>query len=86
MSVAYVPTIESVWNWKPGRSPEPFEKWSINAIIALIGVVSALAGHHDYLALIYPLRALLLCVVVAALIIRWHYKNEMALASQGTRE
>jgi hypothetical protein len=23
MSVAYFPTIESVWQWKPGRSPEP---------------------------------------------------------------
>jgi hypothetical protein len=78
LTVAYFPTIESVWKWKPGRSPEPVEKWSINAVIALIGVFTDLAGRHDYLALMYPLRALVLCVIVAALIVRWGHKNEAA--------
>ncbi len=68
MSVAYFPTIESVWQWKPGRSPEPVETWSINAIAALIGVVIDITGSHDYIAMLYPLRAFLLCMIIAALV------------------
>jgi hypothetical protein len=49
MSVAYLPTIESLWRWKLGPSPEPMEKWGINVIIALIGVVVDITGRHDYL-------------------------------------
>jgi hypothetical protein len=75
MSVAYVPTIESLWRWKLGPSPEPIEKWGINVIIALIGVVVDITGRHDYLAMVYPLRALILCVVVVVLIIRWQEKS-----------
>ena len=30
---------------------------------------------QDYLAMVYPLRALILCIVVVALIIRWKQKN-----------
>jgi len=77
MSVAYLPTIESLWCWKPGPSPEPMEKWGINVIIALIGVVVDITGRHDYLAMVYPLRALILCVVVVALITRWEQKSKV---------
>lgn len=77
MSVAYFPTIESLWVWKPGRAPEPVETWSITAVAALIGVVIDLTGtRHDYLALLYPLRAFILCVTVVALVVRWNYKNK----------
>jgi hypothetical protein len=38
MSVAYLPTIESLSRWKLGPSPEPIEKWGVNVIIALIGI------------------------------------------------
>jgi hypothetical protein len=72
MSVAYLPTIESLWRWKLGPSPEPMEKWGINA---LIGVVVDITGRHDYLAMVYPLRALILCVVVVVLITRWEQKS-----------
>jgi hypothetical protein len=30
------------------------EKWGINVIIALIGVVVDITGRHDYLAMVYP--------------------------------
>jgi hypothetical protein len=76
MSVAYLPTIESLWRWKLGPSPEPMEKWGINVIIALIGVAVDLTGRHDYLAMVYPLRALILCVVVVVLICRWKLKTK----------
>ena len=76
MSVAYLPTIESLWRWKLGPSPEPMEKWGINVIIALIGVLVDITGRHDYLAMVYPLRALILCVVVVVLIARWEHKSE----------
>jgi uncharacterized membrane protein YkvI len=76
MSVAYLPTIESLWCWKPGPSPEPMEKWGINVIIALIGVVVDITGQHDYLAMVYPLRALILCIVVVLLITRWEQKTK----------
>jgi uncharacterized membrane protein YkvI len=76
MSVAYLPTIESLWRWKLGPSPEPMEKWGINVIIALIGVVVDITGRHDYLAMVYPLRALILCVAVVLLITRWEQKSK----------
>jgi uncharacterized membrane protein YkvI len=75
MTVAYVPTIESMWQWKPGRSPEPVETWSINAVAALIGVVLDVTGSHDYVAMLYPLRAFLLCVMIVGLVVRWERKS-----------
>jgi uncharacterized membrane protein YkvI len=75
MSVAYFPTIESVWQWKPGRSPEPVETWSITAVAALIGVVIDVTGSHDYLAMLYPLRAFVLCVIIVMLVRRWDQNN-----------
>ncbi len=76
MSIAYIPTIESVWRWKPDLSPEPIEKWSVNAVIAFIGVVVDITDRRDYLALIYPLRAFILCAIVVVLIHRWNQKNK----------
>jgi uncharacterized membrane protein YkvI len=76
MSVAYFPTFESLWRWKLGPSPEPMEKWGINVMIAVIGVVVDVTGRHDYLAMVYPLRALILCIVVVVLIARWEYKSK----------
>jgi len=76
MSVAYFPTIESMWRWKPGRSPEPLETWSINAVVALLGVLIDVSGRHDYVAMLYPLRALLLCTVIVVLVRRWERKNK----------
>lgn len=78
MSVAYLPTLESLWQWRLGPSPEPMEKWGINVMIALIGLMVDLTGRHDYLAMVYPLRALILCVVVVVLIKRWEQKSEAA--------
>lgn len=78
MSVAYFPTIESVWQWKPGRSPEPVETWSINAVAALIGVVIDITGSHDYIAMLYPLRAFILCIIIVALVVRWNRKARMS--------
>jgi hypothetical protein len=75
MSVAYLPTIESLWRVKQGPAPEPWETWSINSSIGLVGVVTALTGKRDFLAMIYPLRAFILCALVVALILRWRYKN-----------
>lgn len=74
MSVAYFPTIESVWRWKPGRSPEPIETWAINALAAFISVIVAVSGSHDYVAMLYPLRAFILCMIVVALVGRWRRK------------
>ncbi len=76
MSVAYFPTIESVWQWKPGRSPEPVETWSINAVAALIGVAIDVTGSHDYVAVLYPLRAFILCVIIVVLVGRWQQKSK----------
>ena len=75
MSVAYLPTLESLWRWKPGGPPEPMEKWGINIIIALAGLLVDVTGRHDYLAMVYPLRALILCVLVVVLILRWRKKS-----------
>jgi hypothetical protein len=77
MSVAYFPTFESLWRWKPGPSPEPMEKWGINVMIAVIGVVVDITGRRDYLAMVYSLRALILCIVVVVLIARWEYKSKV---------
>jgi uncharacterized membrane protein YkvI len=76
MSVAYLPTIENVWRWKPGRSPEPVEAWGVNAVAALLGVVVDVTGRHDYVAMLYPLRAFLLCMTIVALVLRWEWKNK----------
>jgi hypothetical protein len=76
MSVAYLPTIESMWEVRRGGSPEPVETWSVNAVAALIGVVVDVTGHHDYVAMLYPLRAFLLCVVIAGLVARWRTKQK----------
>ena len=75
MTVAYLPTLESLWRWKPGKPPEPSDKWSINVLITLIGLVVDLTGKRDYLAMVYPLRALVLCLLVVSLILRWELKN-----------
>jgi hypothetical protein len=76
MSVAYFPTVENLWACRAGRAPEPVETWSINAVAALIGVVIDLTGaHHDYVAMLYPLRAFILCMTVVLLVSRWNYKN-----------
>lgn len=83
MSIAYLPTVESMWRWRAGRSPEPMEKWGINAAIALLGVIAAIADRRDYLAMVYPLRAFVLCVLVAVLIGRWNRKS-MAAEAQGS--
>jgi uncharacterized membrane protein YkvI len=76
MSVVYFPTIESVWQWKPGRSPEPIEAWSINAVAGLIGVVIDVTGSHDYVAMLYPLRAFILCIIIVVLVGRWEQKSK----------
>ena len=76
MCVAYFPTIESVWQWKLGESPEPIETWSITAVAALIGVFIDVTGSHDYIAMLYPLRAFILCVIIALLVRRWEQKNK----------
>jgi uncharacterized membrane protein len=76
MSIAYLPTFESLWRWKLGPVPEPMEKWGINVMIASVGIVVDTTGRHDYLALVYPLRALILCIVVVLLIARWKQKSK----------
>ncbi len=76
MVTAFFPTIESVWQWKPGKSPEPVETWSINALAALIGVIIDATGSHDYLAMLYPLRAFVLCVIIVMLVKRWEQKSK----------
>jgi len=59
------------WN-----TTQPQDKWIINVLITLIGLVVDLSGKRDYLAMIYPLRALILCTLVVALIFRWQQKNK----------
>ena len=76
MSVAYFPTIESVWQRKLGGSPEPVETWSITAVAALIGVVIDVTGSHDYMAMLYPLRAFILCMIIVVLVRRWEQKSK----------
>ena len=82
MAVAYIPTIESLWHWRPGPAPEPVETWGINAIAALMGIVVDVTGsRRDYLEMIYPLRAFLFCVIVVVLIQRWKRKNDLIRSS-----
>lgn len=76
MSVAYLPTLGSLWRWRSGTPPEPLDKWSVNILITLIGLVVDLSGKRDYLAMVYPLRALILCILVVGLILRWERKNK----------
>jgi uncharacterized membrane protein YkvI len=83
MTVAYLPTIESMWQWKPGRSPEPVETWGINAVAALIGVVLDVTGSHDYVAMLYPLRAFLLCLMIVVLVARWERKSRARRGGEG---
>ena len=75
MTMAYLPTIESMWQWKPGSSPEPVETWGITAVAALIGVVIDVTGSHAYAAMLSPLRAFLLCLVIVVLVLRWERKS-----------
>ena len=76
MTVAYFPTIESMWQWRrDAASPEPVETWGINAVAALIGVAIDVTGSHDYVAMLYPLRAFLLCMTVVVLVRRWERKT-----------
>lgn len=77
MTIAYLPTVESVWRWKAGPAPEHSQYWSVYAVIAFIGVITDLAGQHDYMAMVYPLRALVLCGVIVVLIRRWNQKNKV---------
>lgn len=79
MCLAYLPTFEGLWCWKGGASPEPMDKWATNVLIALLGIAVDVTGRHDYLAMIYPLRALLLCLVVVMLIGRWQRKSKAPL-------
>ena len=71
MSVAYGPTIENLWRARPGSPPEPIDAWSVNALAAFIGIFVDVTGNRDYIAMLYPLRAFLLCVIIVALVIRW---------------
>lgn len=81
MTIAYAPTVESLWSWKPGRAPEPAATWATNAAAALIAVVIDLAGAHpDYVAMLYSLRAFALCITVVVLVERWKYKSRAACA------
>ena len=84
MTVAYLPTIESMWRWKVGPSPEPVEAWGVNAVAALIGVGLDASGRHDYLAMLYPLRACLLCLLIVGLVVRWERLNRRAARVEGS--
>ena len=83
MVVAYLPTVEHMWRWRVGRSPEPVETWATNAVAALIGVVVALVDGRDYVAMLYPLRALVLCGVIVVLVVRWEGKSRAAVRGLG---
>jgi hypothetical protein len=76
MITAYLPTIEHLWDVKRGVAPEPVEAWSVNAVAALIGVVIDGTGRHDYVAMLYPLRAFLLCLMVVGLVWRWRARQK----------
>jgi hypothetical protein len=83
MTVAYLPTIESMWQWTGGMSPEPLETWSINAVAALIGVVIDVTGNHDYVVMLYPLRAFILCMMIVGLVARWNMKGRAKALADG---
>jgi len=74
MIVAYWPTFERIRRWEEAGAPEPIETWSINAVVAVMGVGIAIA-RNDYVAMLYPLRAVVLCAVVVALIARCKKRN-----------
>ena len=75
MTIAYLPTIESMWQWHPGESPEPTDMWVVSVVAASIGVAVDVTGKHDYVALVYPLRALVLCMLIVVLLGRWRWKS-----------
>jgi hypothetical protein len=78
MIVAYFPMFENLWRWEPGNPPEPADMWGITAMVSAIGVCIDITGmHHDYVAMLYPLRACVLSMVVLALIRRWKKKNSL---------
>jgi len=59
------------------------ETWATNAVAALIGVVVALVDGRDYVAMLYPLRALVLCGVIVVLVVRWEGKSRAAVRGLG---
>jgi len=59
------------------------ETWATNAVAALIGVVVALVDGRDYVAMLYPLRALVLCGVIVGLVVRWEGKSRAAVRGLG---
>jgi len=79
MITAYLPTIEHLWDVKRGAAPEPVETWSVNALAALIGVGVDVTGAQDYVAMLYPLRAFLLCLMVVGLVVRWRIRQRALL-------
>ncbi len=86
MSIAYLPTLESLWRWKTGVPPEPIEKWGINVLIAFLGLAVDLTGRRDYVAMVYPVRALALCILVVILILRWQHKSKADLGKHADLE
>jgi hypothetical protein len=81
MIVAYFPTFERIRHWEKLGAPEPFETWAVNTLAALLGVIIAIA-NCDYVAMLYPLRAVVLCTVVIILIKRCERKNSHRNNSQ----
>jgi hypothetical protein len=74
MVVAYFPTMDSILKWKYHGSPEPAETWMMNAIAASLGaLVAVITG--DYVAMLYPLRGTVMCIVIVILIKRCERKN-----------
>ena len=65
-----VPARDYICYWKSGKPPEPLDKWLINILITILGLLVNLSGKRDYLAVVYPLRALVLCTLVVVLIFR----------------
>ncbi len=80
MVIAYFPTFENLWHWKKDGSPEPGAIWAIETVAALLGVGIAVAGN-DYLAVLYPLRATILCVIILLLIKRLE-RRDLAVATE----
>lgn len=74
MIVAYGPTFERIRRWEEPGAPEPSETWGVNVVAAILGVVIAVA-NQDYVAMLYPLRAVVLCTVVIVLIERCKKRN-----------
>jgi len=76
MVVAYFPTIESGLAMEARQSPDLSKRWSINAVAAVIGCSSTLRELRIYLAMLYPVRALVLCLIIVVLVKRWEQKNK----------